>query len=237
MRDDPLRILARDLRDQRDEAVPERKRVAGVQAAVGELGDPLERQVVELEQLPRTREVEETVTLHRRRRDPQEHADDRAPEERPGTPRNGLGGGPAPEAAEHGRGDGDENEQYERQRQRRAEREGDRQRPEHGDERPREGRRHAVHTERSREQPPGREDDRGGERKLEVEENHQRPSSAAASPDASHAAPSRYARPRSPRNTSPRRRSDARSRRRARSASFAPRCFQRKSRWPRRFSR
>ena len=108
---------------------------------------------------------------------------------------------------------------------------------EHGDERPREARRHAAHAERSREQPPGREDDRGGERELDVEDDHQRPSSAAASPDASHAAPSRYARPRSPRKTSPRRRSDARSRRRARSASFAPRCFQRKSRWPRRFSR
>ena len=175
VRDDPLRILARDLRDQRDEAVPERERVAGVQAAVGELGDPLERQVVELEQLPRTREVEETVTLHRRRRDPQEHADDRAPEERPGTPRNGLGGGPAPEAAEHGRGDGDENEQHERQRQGRAEREGDRERPEHGHERPREARRHAAHAERSREQPPGREDDRGGERELEVEDEPSAP--------------------------------------------------------------
>ncbi len=53
--DDALGILARDLRDQRDEAVPERERVPGVQAAVGELGDRVERQLVELEQLPRTR--------------------------------------------------------------------------------------------------------------------------------------------------------------------------------------
>ena len=117
VRDHPLRILARDLRDQREEAVPEREGVAGVQAAVGELGDPVERQVVELEQLPRTREVEEAITLHRRCRDPQEHADDRAPEEHPCAPRNGLRGGPPPKAAEHHRCDGDDAEQQERQRQ------------------------------------------------------------------------------------------------------------------------
>ena len=81
--DDALGILAGDLRDQPDEAVPERERVAGVQAAVGELGDPLERQVVELEQLPHTGEVEQTVSLHGRSGDPEEHADDGPPEERP----------------------------------------------------------------------------------------------------------------------------------------------------------
>ncbi len=58
MRDDALGILARDLRDQRDEAVPERKRVAGMEAPVRELGDALERERIELEELAGTGEVE-----------------------------------------------------------------------------------------------------------------------------------------------------------------------------------
>ena len=142
VRDDPLRILARELRDERDEAVPERERVPGMQAAVGELRDTLEREVVELEQLPRPREVEQPVALHRRRRDPQEHADDRAPEDHPGTPRNGLGarasaGSGGARAAPTATRTSSTSVRVER----RADRERDRQRAEHGDERPGEARR------------------------------------------------------------------------------------------------
>ena len=218
--------------------MPERERVARMQAAVRELGDPLERQIVELEELPHTGEVEQTVALHGRSGNPEEHADDGSPEEHPHAARDLLRLGPTPEPTEHACRECDENDQREREGERRAEREGQGERAEHDDEGPSEARGHAAHAERPRDEPAGCENDCRRERELEVQPDHrQRPSNAATSPDASHAAPSRYVRPRSPRNTTPRSRSDIRSRRRARSASFAPRCFQRKSRCPRRFSR
>ena len=239
MDDDALGILARELRDQRDEAVPERERVPGMQAAVGELRDPVERELVEVEQLPYAREVEQAVAVDRGGDDPEQHADDSAPEERPRPTRwGGHPGGPRAEAPQRHAGGRNDDEQGERQRQRRAERERDRERAEDGDERPGEGRRQATHTERSREQPARCEQEGSREREPEIEKDHgQRSTRVAASADASHVAPSRYARPRSPRKTSPRSRSDASNSRRARSATFGPRCFVRKRRCPRRFSR
>ncbi len=62
VQDDIGRIGARDLRDEREEPVPERERVSRVEARVGELVDPPEREVAELEQLAGPGEVEEPVT-------------------------------------------------------------------------------------------------------------------------------------------------------------------------------
>ena len=75
------RVDAADLRDERQEAVPERERIAGMEPAVGELVRALEREVVEREELLDAREVEEPVAADlpatRQRRIPNP-----APEER-----------------------------------------------------------------------------------------------------------------------------------------------------------
>jgi hypothetical protein len=81
--DHALRVLSGELGDQRDEAMPEGERVPGMEAPVRELGHAVEREVVQVEQLPDPCEVEEAVALDRRCRNPQDEPDDRAPEERP----------------------------------------------------------------------------------------------------------------------------------------------------------
>ena len=192
MGDDPLGVLVRDLRDQREEPVPERERVAGMEAAVRELRDPVERQRVELEELPDACEMEEPVALHHRRSDPDHEPDDRAPEEGPRPRGNGLGPRPAALDPDPQRRQRNDHEDDERQRESRAEGECHRERAEHDDERPREGRREAPNTERAREQPARREHDGGREREPQIQEDHgQRPTSVAAFPEASQAAPSR----------------------------------------------
>ena len=111
MDDDLLGIGARDLRDEREEPVPERERVAGVEAAVRELRDAVEREVVELEELAGAREVEEAVAFDVPRNAPEEH-----PEHDPGAvdPRDARdarrSGCPARDD-EQERGDGREREQ------------------------------------------------------------------------------------------------------------------------------
>ena len=192
MRDDALGILSRETRDEREEPVPERERVSGMQAAVRELGDPFEREVVELEQLACAGQMEEPVALHGRRRHPDGDSDDRAPEEGPRAAGHDVGRRPATEEAERHTGRRHDDEEDERQRQRRPERERDRQRREDDDERPGEARREAPHAQRTGDEPPGREHGRGRERELEVQgDNGHRPSRAATSPDASQPAPSR----------------------------------------------
>ena len=138
-----------DLRDEREEAVPERKRVAGMQAAVGELRDAVEREVVELEELPGAGEMEQPVALHDGAAThrstptiaPQKSAHAAA---RNASPRSGQRRSDGATSA----ASGDDDEQDERQGQRGAERERDRQRAEHDDERPGERGRDAAHAER-----------------------------------------------------------------------------------------
>ncbi len=192
MHDDLLGVLVRHLRDEREKAVPERERIAGVQAPVGELRHAVERQAVEVEELPRTREVEEPVSLHGRSCDPHDEADHRTPEERDRARRHTLRLGPATPGAESQSRERDDHEDDERQRERRAEREGHGERGKDDGERPGERRRHAAHAEGACEQPAWRQHDRSGEGELEVEEDHaRRPTRVAASPEASQAAPSR----------------------------------------------
>ncbi len=192
MRDDALWILARETRDEREEPVPQRERVSGMQAAVRELGDPFEREVVELEKLACPGQVEETVALYGRRRHPDRDSDDSAPEERPRAARHDVGRRPATEETERHTGRGDDEQENERQRQRRPERERDRQRREDDDEGPGKARCETAHAQRTGDEPPGREHGRSRERELEVEgDDGHRPSRAATSPDASQPAPSR----------------------------------------------
>jgi len=73
-----------------------------------------------------------------------------------------------------------------------------------------------------------REHDPRRQREAQVEENRRhRSSSDGTSPEPSHAAASRYWRPRAPRYRRPRTTSPARSSRRARSAARPPSCFDR----------
>ena len=75
MEHDVGRVRSRDLRDEREEAVPERERVAGMEAAVGELVRAAEGEVAEREELLDPREVEEAVAADVPRDVPQEEAE------------------------------------------------------------------------------------------------------------------------------------------------------------------
>ncbi len=72
--DDLGRVDARQLRDQREERVPERERVAGVQPAVHELAHAFERELVERQELPHAREVEQRVAGRLGEHVPEQHA-------------------------------------------------------------------------------------------------------------------------------------------------------------------
>ena len=80
MQDDLARVDAGQPRDEREERVPEREGVAGVQAAVPELVDGAERQPAEVVELPHAGEVEEVVAACQVGRDRPE----RDPEPDPG---------------------------------------------------------------------------------------------------------------------------------------------------------
>ena len=87
MENDLARVDAGQPRDQREERVPERKRVAGVEPAVAELVDGAERQPAEVLELPHAGEVEEVVAAREVRGDGPE----RDPEPGPcGRDQNGL---------------------------------------------------------------------------------------------------------------------------------------------------
>lgn len=190
--DDALGILARDLRNQRDEAMPEREGVAGMETAVCELRHTVEREGIETQKLPRASEVKQSVALNRRSGDPDQQSDHRAPEERPRSGGHRLRGSPPALHPHDAGGQRDHHEDQKRQGQRRAEGEGDREGSEDGDERPGKRRRDAADAERTRQQPAGREDHRCGEREPDVENDHGLDAtSSATSPEASHADPSR----------------------------------------------
>jgi hypothetical protein len=87
--DDERRVDARQLRHRREERVPERERVAGMEAAVDQLVHPPQRQRPEVDELAHAGEMEGTVAREDRRRDvPQQHAQHDAGGERDPVPRD-----------------------------------------------------------------------------------------------------------------------------------------------------
>ena len=82
------RVGARDLRDQREEAVPQRERVAGMEPAVRELVERVQREVVEREELLYPREMEEAVTADVSGDVPEEQSEHRPGGEDPAAARN-----------------------------------------------------------------------------------------------------------------------------------------------------
>ena len=211
--DDVRRVEEADPGDEREEAVPERERVAGVETTVGELIDGVERERAERIELPHAREVEEAVAADLPGDVPEQEPEHGACDEDPSPPRNPLRprrGAPEP----HCGGCGGE-QQHERRRQRRADgkRHGERAEDQH--QRPGERRRHAPLAERPRHERAGQQQHDVGEH--ELDERH-RSSSSGIRPDANQSDVSRYIRPRSPRKRRPRSAVAARSSRRARSA-------------------
>ena len=181
------RVGARDLRDQREEAVPQRERVAGMEPAVRELVERVQREVVEREELLHPREMEEAVTADVPGDVPEEQTEHRpggedpaACPERPRRRRaraNGMAASPAD----------DEQDEGDAERGRCGER--DRERREHDRERPRDRRGQAADAERPRDECAGGEDDCHAEDELD-EQEHQAISDSA-SPEPSQAATSR----------------------------------------------
>ena len=94
MEDDLLEVLTGRSWPRPPRAHARRERVARVQARVRELPDALEREVVEFEELPYAREVEEAVSLDGARQRPEEHAQDDARPGRPPAPEDGDAGRP-----------------------------------------------------------------------------------------------------------------------------------------------
>jgi hypothetical protein len=72
------RVDARELRDQREKRVPERERVARMQAAVAELVDAAHVQVAEVDELANAPEMEERVAGDGARNVPQQRAENEA---------------------------------------------------------------------------------------------------------------------------------------------------------------
>ena len=95
-------VGAGDLRDERQEAVPERERVPGMEAAVGELVRGVEREVVEGEELLDAGEVEEPVAADVAGDAPEQEAEEHAGSQHRPSPRDGRRLGPAPEPGREG---------------------------------------------------------------------------------------------------------------------------------------
>ena len=210
---DHRRVDERDAGDEREEAVPEGKGVARVQAAVRELVHSLERERAERLELAHPGEVEETVATDLAGDVPERDAEHHTGPEDPPAPGEPLG--PRRPPCERERGRTGRQHQHERERQRSAERKGDGERSEQERERPGERHRRPAQPERPADHSAGQQ--QHARREREPDQRH-RSSSSGTRPDASHAAASRYMRPRSPRKTSARSRNATPSSSRARSA-------------------
>ncbi len=213
-----------------------------MQSAVLELVDRAERQRAELVQLPYAPQVEEGVAVHHAFDAPQRDAEPGAGErDESADPRSPSGAGPRTEGERQGDRTGDQHERK-RQIERAVDGEGDRERPCHECTRPGERTDRAGAPERARDEAARDEQHEGrgeepepeaepllGQEAGDAEKRHGQqqqwspvpqahPIRSATGADPSQAAASRYMRPRSPRISTPRRRSEKRSRRRPRSA-------------------
>ena len=195
VQDNLRRVEEGDTRDERQEAMPERERVAGMQPTVGELVHGVERERVERLELAHAREMEEAVAPDLAGDPPEQNAQSDAEAQRPpAAGAEALGTGSAPNEGQ--RDDGGREQQHERQAKRPAHGERDRQRPEDHRQRPDERDRDAAQPERAGDDGAGEQQDPGRER--EPQQRH-RSSSSGIRPDASQAATSLYIRPRSSR--------------------------------------
>ena len=88
--DDVRRVDPGQLRDEREEPMPEREGVAGMRAAVRELAHRVDRQLVERLELPHPGQVEQRVAAERRPEPPDEDGEHRPDtRNRPGNPVDG----------------------------------------------------------------------------------------------------------------------------------------------------
>ena len=164
--DDGCRIESGEPRDEREQTVPQRKCVAGVQAAVLELVDRPQMQRRQVDELADARLVKEAVAGDRALDVPEEPAEDDAdePDRRPWLRSRA---GPVPVPGEQ-RGDEDDGENGDRQVDRVMNREHGRPRDEDRRRRPREHRRHRALPEGPRDGPARREDADRAEREAQV---------------------------------------------------------------------
>ena len=217
------RVDAGDPRDERDEPVPERERIAGMKPAVLELVDRPQVQVAELDELAHARLVEQPVAGDRPGNAPEEPAEDDP--DQPGPWRSARQSGHTANRVGDDSGDEDRGQDDPGEPDVRVDGEDDRPRDEHGRGRPGEERRGRALPQRPRNGGPGGQHDDRAEDEPKVLGHPA--SSEWTSPEARNRAASRYTAPRSPRKAAPRRRSDQSSIRRARSASALPRCLAR----------
>ena len=83
MQHDAGRVDTGDLGDGGEKPVPERERVAGMEAAVGELVDPVQREVPERVELAHAGEMEQAVAADLAGDVPEENAEDGTGKRRP----------------------------------------------------------------------------------------------------------------------------------------------------------
>ena len=196
MQDDVDRVGARDLGHEREQPVPERERVAGVEPAVGELVGAREGQVVEREELLDAREVEEAVPADLAGDVPQREAEDHScGEDRPAPGHPHVGRVPPSREGKRGQARREQEDEGERQRGRDEERQ--RQRAEDERQAPGDRRGEAADPERARDRGAGREHDREAEDQLDDEHEGAHPvspalrSACSTSPEPSQDATSR----------------------------------------------
>ena len=200
VQDDVRRVEEGDTRDEREEAVPERERVAGVQPAVGELVHGVERERVERLELAHAREVEEAVAADLAGDVPEQDAEHRIPRrathQRPGG---------AARDEEHVRANDSAARRPAREQQHERQARATPPTANVTASAPKISASDQASVAAAPRSPsarattaPGEQQDPGRER--EPQQRH-RSSSSGTRPDASQAAASRYIRPRSPRKT------------------------------------
>ena len=233
---DLRRVDEGDLRDQRQERLPEREGVARVQPAVGELVHGRQVQVAELDELAGAGQVEEAVTADLAGDVPEQQAEHGTGGPHPRAP--GDLGHPRPPERERRCDERGDEKQHERERQGGVHREDHGHRREDDPEAPGERRRRAPHPDRPRGDRPRREHETGRDREPDQQEDRaHRSISERTSPVPSQRAASRYIAPFSPRTILPRRTVAVRSSERTLSAWASPWCLRKNRMWPRRLSR
>ena len=225
-----------DLRDQRQERLPEWECVARVEPSVGELVHRAQVEVAQLDELTCARQVEEPITADLAGDVPEQQAQHGSGGPHPRAP--GDLGHRWPAHRKRRRDERGDEEQHEREGQGGVRREDHSHRGEDDPEAPGERGRGAPHPDCPRGDRPGCEHEAGREREPDEQEYRaHRSISERTSPVPSQRAASRYIAPFSPRTILPRRTVAVRSNERTLSAWASPWCLRKNRMWPRRLSR